>query len=648
MAGSPSANIIPFWKSPLDAALFYARQGMKIFPCHYVKVDDEGQALSEEDWKKPPLAGWPLGATTDEDQVKRWWTRWPDALIGHRPGDSGCVVFDIDMKRGKDGESEWKGLGFKNFRTMESTTRNGGSHVWALKADFHVGNYRLRPSIDVRGDDGYVILPSFENGYHWARWGAPSAMPPELAELLRSVQKDRAAAEGASSDGWKVTGALKRWRGRIERRWRSAKKKKAWISYLTMTEQDLIPKLDEGNRSDIVWAMEKDFCEMGVPQGDAFELIWPMAVCKWRGRRDGERDLRIEIDKAYTEYQAEHAEIKTTPHPQLLSSFAAVVSKFLWYPDLPEGEGVVFAGPGGVGKGVAAADLGARVTKGRRWPLSKERAKAGNVLWMEQEDSIGKTVRPRLEASGADLDKVIIVNAKQFKEWVNRQYIIDNDIRLIVLSPLLSAMDLRDNINEVTVRDRLESMAELWRDLPTTMLGLMHVNKKGDQTAIQRISGTVAFANFNRGALTIAREKPVKGDPEPHLNRFRIIHQKHNLTPWGAQNDLIGDIYNTRQEEDPRGQYLAVEWSEAEKNIDPDNAFDSKRGKKDEDDQTIVEWLTEYLAVNGPTPVEIVREAALTRNYNWGSVTAKRGKHPEIFATEPTKTFPKSQIWRLV
>ena len=42
------------WKSPLDAALFYARDGMKIFPCRYVKVE-KGKLLPEEDWKKPPL-----------------------------------------------------------------------------------------------------------------------------------------------------------------------------------------------------------------------------------------------------------------------------------------------------------------------------------------------------------------------------------------------------------------------------------------------------------------------------------------------------------------------------------------------------------------------------------------------------------------
>ena len=148
------------------------------------------------------------------------------------------------------------------------------------------------------------------------------------------------------------------------------------------------------------------------------------------------------------------------------------------------------------------------------------------------------------------------------------------------------------------------------------------------------------------GAISLSEDayRQVKGRLELAVTDLGRMQ----LTPWGAQNDLIGDIYNTREEKDPRGQYLAVEWSEAEKNIDPDTAFDFKRGKKGEDDDlSIKDWLIDFLN-SGPKPIEDVRQAALTRNYNWGSVIAKRGKHPEIFATESTKTYPKSQIWRLV
>ena len=180
------------WMKPLDAALFYARQGVKIFPCHYVKVDDGGNDLPEEDWKKPPRDGWPDGATTDVGQVKKWWRRWPDALIGHRPADSGCVVFDVDVKHGSPGKVNWDALGFDlDARTRVARTRSGGWHYAFQRSDGSpVSNKDLCPGVNVRGDNGYVILPSPGSGYSWEWWQAPGPMPQDLADLLRSKQND--------------------------------------------------------------------------------------------------------------------------------------------------------------------------------------------------------------------------------------------------------------------------------------------------------------------------------------------------------------------------------------------------------------------------------------------------------------------------
>jgi hypothetical protein len=212
-------------------------------------------------------------------------------------------------------------------------------------------------------------------------------------------------------------------------------------------------------------------------------------------------------------------------------------------------------------------------------------------------------------------------------------------------------MDLDSTINEISVRDALEKLSVLYADLPTTLLGLMHINKKGDQKAIDRISGTLAFTNFNRGALTIAREKPSKADQEAgvNLNRFRITHPKHNLTPWGAAgNDLIGDIFNTREKEDPRGQHLAIKWSKAEENIDPDNAFDSKPEEKGDEGQTIRGWLAEYLTANGPTDTDAIKLEAAKRGWDWESVVKVRYRHRKIFATEDIGGYPNKTLWRLI
>jgi hypothetical protein len=43
-------------------------------------------------------------ATTDPNQIERWWAKHPQALIGMPTGaHSGVAVLDLDKKNGKDG-----------------------------------------------------------------------------------------------------------------------------------------------------------------------------------------------------------------------------------------------------------------------------------------------------------------------------------------------------------------------------------------------------------------------------------------------------------------------------------------------------------------------------------------------------------------
>ena len=148
---------------------------MKIFPCHYVKVE-KGNLLPEEDWKKPPLAGWPDGATTDVEQIKKMveaMARRPD-----RPQawDSGCVVFDVDVKHGSPGKENWDALGFDDDDCARvARTRSGGWHYTYQRGDVGpVSNNDLCPGVNVRCDNGYVILPSPGSGYSGSG-GAPAA-----------------------------------------------------------------------------------------------------------------------------------------------------------------------------------------------------------------------------------------------------------------------------------------------------------------------------------------------------------------------------------------------------------------------------------------------------------------------------------------
>ena len=104
----------------LAAALAYARSGIRVFPC---------------DARKRPLT--PRGhhdATTDLATIRRWWARWPDALVGIPTGpESGVWVLDVDGEAGRFSLNELMArLGVATIADLTpcvSRTPSGGLHL---------------------------------------------------------------------------------------------------------------------------------------------------------------------------------------------------------------------------------------------------------------------------------------------------------------------------------------------------------------------------------------------------------------------------------------------------------------------------------------------------------------------------------------
>lgn len=113
--------------------------------------------------KKPLLKTWKQYQTVaaDEDQIEKWWRRWPHANIGIITGKvSGITVIDIDTYRGGDMS--------KFPRTFTVKTGNGGFHLYFK---YHPGitisanAYADMPGVDLRGDGGFVVGPYSETNY---------------------------------------------------------------------------------------------------------------------------------------------------------------------------------------------------------------------------------------------------------------------------------------------------------------------------------------------------------------------------------------------------------------------------------------------------------------------------------------------------
>ena len=165
------------------AALWYARNGIPVFPLHWPK----GGTCScrEQDCPHPgkhPLT--PHGfkdATTDPEVVEGWWSRWPDANVGMPTGAaSQRIAVDIDPRNGGDDSLEQ--LVSEHGRlpdTAEQMTGGGGRHIIFQDPGVPVPKALAR-GIDLKGHGGYIVVaPSMHPSgrrYEWDGIGGAKAL----------------------------------------------------------------------------------------------------------------------------------------------------------------------------------------------------------------------------------------------------------------------------------------------------------------------------------------------------------------------------------------------------------------------------------------------------------------------------------------
>jgi hypothetical protein len=198
-------------------ALHYASAlGWKIFPLH-TPVDEGvcscGKADCQSIGKHPRTPRGLKDATTDPEQIKRWWQKWPDANIGIATGAvSGLLVIDVDPRHGG-----WQGLEefFKRTGevfppTVEVITGSGGRHFFFRMPDADIRNSagNLGAGLDVRANGGYVVAaPSVHasgNRYQWTNEELPLADVPYgvLKELIVKPRIVRGASNTATTHKW--------------------------------------------------------------------------------------------------------------------------------------------------------------------------------------------------------------------------------------------------------------------------------------------------------------------------------------------------------------------------------------------------------------------------------------------------------------
>jgi P4 family phage/plasmid primase-like protien len=141
----------------IDAAIHYVRRG---WPVHPLKP------LS----KVPATKHGCNDATTDERQIRAWWSENPNYNIGLRTGVL-WFVLDVDSKH--QDAAEWL-ESVTLPATITAITGTNGRHYLFRTPDFPVTNStsKIGPHIDIRGAGGYIVAapsvhPDTRQEYAW-------------------------------------------------------------------------------------------------------------------------------------------------------------------------------------------------------------------------------------------------------------------------------------------------------------------------------------------------------------------------------------------------------------------------------------------------------------------------------------------------
>ena len=363
----------------------------------------------------------------------------------------------------------------------------------------------------------------------------------------------------------------------------------------------------------------------GMPEGgDMADLV---------EHRGGDVDpIRAEVEALTDKTTA------TTPKPAPIDGAPVIVRladvkpepvAWLWPGRIALGKLTLIAGDPGLGKSFLTLDMASRVSTGAGWPDRRcESFAPGGVVLLSAEDGVADTIRPRLDAAGADVARIVALeairsvgdngreSARTFdlsRDLLALESAIRSveDCRLVVIDPVTAYLGGVDSHKNAEIRGLLAPLGAIAERHRVAMVAVTHLNKSGGGPAIYRAMGSLAFAAAARAAWAVSKDKD---DPRRRL----LLPIKNNIAP-----DTGGLAYRI----EPLGVdgCPAVAWEPDPVNVSADDALAGDRdeggGRTERDDAA--DWLRDLLAP-GPRPARDVERDA--RDAGYSIATVRRAK----------------------
>jgi AAA domain len=288
----------------------------------------------------------------------------------------------------------------------------------------------------------------------------------------------------------------------------------------------------------------------------------------------------------------------------------------------PMGLPVLLAGEGGIGKSHVTLHMAARISKGECcFGLDYQPGEPRDVLVANCEDSSRKTMLPRLQAAGANMERVHQITGVTLPTGKPAPFSLAHldqiaatlrqrpEIALVVIDPVSSyvaAAGLDDN-SEIEVRKILDPLGDLAEESGALFLLMKHVRKSGGTKAVHMVIGSAAYSQRTRASYFVFEEPGSEVNkllvcgkfndaPKPQGRIFRL-----EAPPAGRVLEILRDLPDSwsaakRAKYEPalvttawygETDYSANDLAQASEQVEQDSGFDVDRA---------AQWLRKYLA----------------------------------------------------
>jgi hypothetical protein len=269
---------------------------------------------------------------------------------------------------------------------------------------------------------------------------------------------------------------------------------------------------------------------------------------------------------------------------------------WFWPLYLPRGTIAILDGDPGMGKSLLTIDLIARLSRGGPLPDGSPVPRPCTSVLLSAEDDPADTIRPRAEAAGADLSRLVVPDpggrVPRFPDDIPalEELVRDRGAEFVVIDPLMAFLppNVAANLDQC-VRQALTPLAAVAARTGCAVLLVRHLTKQGRDRAMHRGQGSMGIVAAVRTGLLVA---PHPDDPagrvlavskcnvgrHPPALGFRVVESPSGqpVVEWAGPVDLTADevCRGKKAAAELRARDRAIDWLKRELAGGPRKAAD--------------------------------------------------------------------------